>query len=151
GSARRDRSCERHTAVEDGAEPHTKDDMHRRRRLPAVGCANGEGGTRAARAGDAPVAWPGEAVVSRGGDDEGVEPESAGDGSRRRAVLEGCERLRHPDERHLRGIECGAVAVRVDRVLETGDKLVGAPEDGPATARVALPAGDADRHDGRTA
>ena len=40
-----------------------------------------------------------------------------------------------------------AVGVRVDRPLEPGDQLVGAPVDGPVAGCVALPAGHADRVD----
>ena len=67
------------------------------------------------------------------------------DGSGRRAVLEGCERLGDPDERDPRRVESDAVQVRVDGALEPGDQLVGAAEDRPAPARLALPARDPDR------
>ena len=42
-----------------------------------------------------------------------------------------------------------AVAVRVDRAVEAGDQLVGARVDDAAALGVGLPAGDADREDGR--
>ena len=69
----------------------------------------------------------------------------AGHGLGRRPVRERGERFHHADERDARRIVGIPVAVRVDRALQTGDQLVGAPVDGPVAGGVALPPGHAKR------
>ena len=59
------------------------------------------------------------------------------------------ERLDERDERDPGGIMGIAVPVRVDRALEAREQLVGARVDRVVPALVGLPAGDADREDGR--
>ena len=125
--------------------------MHGCRGVAKVSRADRERGPRPARTRDAAVAGPCVAVVAGRGDDEHVEPERSGDRSRRRAVLEGGERLGNPDERDPRRVEHDAVGVRVDGALEPGDELVGAPVDGPAPGRISLPARDSNREQRRSA
>ena len=79
-----------------------------------------------------PVRCPRRPVVPGRCDNERVERERPGDGTGRRAVLEGGVGLGHADDRYLRGIQGVSVTVRVDSALEAGDQLVRAGVDGPA-------------------
>ena len=146
---RRDGAGQRHSLVEQHPEPHAHDGMHRGGRLPEVGRADRQRGARSSRPGDAAVAGPRDAVVPGRRDDERVQPQRSGNRPRRGAVLEGGERLRDAHERDPGSVERDPVQIRVDRVLEPGDQLIRSSEDRPAPARLALPAGDPDRQDGR--
>ena len=147
---RRDGAGQRHSLVEHDPEPHAHDRVHRGRRLSEVGRTDRQSGARPSGPRDAPVAGAGDAVVPPWSDDERVQPQRSGNRACRGAVLEGGERLRHAHERHPCSVERDPVQVRIDRVLEPGDQLIRSPEDRPAPARLALPAGDPDRQDRRT-
>ena len=143
--ARRDGSRERDAAVEQHAEADPRHDAHRGGGVAKIGRADRQCRAGSARARDASVARPGEAVIAGGRDHERVQPERPRDRSGGRAVLEGGERLGDPDERDPGRVERDAVQVRVDCALEPRDQLVRAPVDRPAPARLALPARDANR------
>ena len=142
-------ASERHLAFED--DPQARADRHADvlRRPPVVGSSDRECLPGAARAGDAAVTGPRRPVVPSRCDNERVERQRPGDGTGRRAVLEGGVGLGHADDRDPRGVQGVPVAVRVDSALEAGDQLVRAGVDGPAAREVLLPARDPDREQRR--
>ena len=146
---RSDRSGERDAPVERQLETGTDDDANILNRAPHVDGADGQRARRPTGAPDAAVPGPGEPVVPRRSDDERVQAQGAGRRARSRTVHEGGERLADADERDPRGVMRAAVSVRIDRALEPGDQLVGAPVEAPRAACVLLPAGDPNRQKGR--
>ena len=100
--------------------------------------------------GDAAVACARVPVVPCGSHDEHVEVRRALHRARQRVVGERGIGLRERDERDPRGVVRVAVLVRIDRLLEPLDDLVGRPVDRPAAGGCGLPAGDPDRQDART-
>ncbi len=147
---RRDRADERQPPVEDDIETLVHDHPHERLGAQRVRRADGQRRCPARRAGNRAERGTRRAVVACRCDQQRAEVEGAL--GRPRLWAFGESRVRLDDAGHCdpHGVVRVTVAIRVDGALEPGEQLIAARVHQLAAVGRGLPAGDADRQDGRS-